>query len=348
MASPGSNPATGVLIRRSSRIQFRNANTRGNGSNGENGGNKGKFVESVSNLPPKPNLNVNRKGKQIAMENEQNCTENSDSILGSGPDYAKIDQVSPNSTRLGTDLSSKSITFVVNASVDDIASNQKSDLEKSNETVNLGILNPKKSANAEIFYLVDNRAIIDRNRLSFIPDIDKEMYCFSEDEVVKEIKEWETTLIGVIIGPNISLKIFYEFVKANWKITCPKVFLRENGVWIMKFAKIEDRKWVMDNGPWLIGGFKPLMLKEWYPGTVFSWSAFDSVLTWAILPNLDPIFHSAHMLSVIGSVIGIHVCMDKRTTSKSRLPFARILVEVDAKQAKRSEVNLKGPDGKMF
>lgn len=124
--------------------------------------------------------------------------------------------------------------------------------------------------------------------------------------------------------------------------------LKENGIWIIKFQNIEDRSWVIDNGPWLIDGVKPIALKEWEPGMKMTWSSFDSVPVWLILSDLDPIFLSQHMLSVIGSMVGAPICMDKFTTSKKRLSYARILVNVNAEEANCKEVVLIGPDETHF
>lgn len=105
---------------------------------------------------------------------------------------------------------------------------------------------------------------------------------------------------------------------------------------------------MIDNGPWLLDGVKPIALKEWEPGMKMDWSSFNFVPVWVILPDLDPIFLSQHMLSVIGSMIGSPICMDKFTTSKKRLSYARILVNVNAEEVKCKEVVLIGPDDKQF
>lgn len=193
-----------------------------------------------------------------------------------------------------------------------------------------------------------NSNFVHDSSLNFIPNLDKHVYNFSYSEIAKETVEWQAVLLGGIIGANISIDSFKKFASLNWKVNCPDFSLMRNGIWIIKFLNAEDRSWVVENGPWLIEGMKPIALNEWEPGMKMDWSSFDSVPVWTILSDLDPIFLSQHMLNVIGSMIGSPICMDKFTTQRKRLSFARILVNVNVEEAKCREILLVGPDGKQF
>lgn len=111
-----------------------------------------------------------------------------------------------------------------------------------------------------------NRKITDVVRLRALPNVPKDIYKFTLEEVAEAEKEWSATLIGALIGSPLSYNAMVEFMKDNWQVALPKLFIKDNGVLVLKFKNAEDRSWVLNRGPWLIGGNKPLMLKEWCTG----------------------------------------------------------------------------------
>ena len=44
------------------------------------------------------------------------------------------------------------------------------------------------------------------------------------------------------------------------------------------------------------------------------------------------------MLSMIGSSIGVPICIDRVTTTKEKLSYAKLLVEVTVEESERKEV----------
>lgn len=118
---------------------------------------------------------------------------------------------------------------------------------------------------------------------------------------------------------------------------------------ILKFKSIEDRSWVLNRGPWIIGGNKTLILKEWSTCMKIDWSLFESVPVWIKILDIDPIFLSLkHMLNVIGNMIGKPIRKDHITNDVEKLSYARMLVEVTPKEAKRSEVVLENYKGMIY
>lgn len=184
--------------------------------------------------------------------------------------------------------------------------------------------------------------------MSFIPNIPKDVYRFSPDEVSEGEKEWSATLIGALIGSSISFNSMMEFMTENWPIDLPKLYIKENGVMVLKFKNIEDRSWVLNRGPWTIGGNKTLIIKEWSTGMKIDWSSFESIPVWVKILDIDPIFlSSSHMLNVIGNMIGKPIIKD-HITNVEKLSYARMLVEVTIEETKRSEVVLESYDGTVY
>ncbi|XP_074315627.1 uncharacterized protein LOC141651831 [Silene latifolia] len=72
----------------------------------------------------------------------------------------------------------------------------------------------------------------------------------------------------------------------------------------------------------------PLVFKPWTPTVAEELSEITIVPIWVLFPNLDPFFWSQTALSKVASFVDRPICADEPTTSKSKIAFARILVEV--------------------
>ncbi|XP_074265521.1 uncharacterized protein LOC141587960 [Silene latifolia] len=64
---------------------------------------------------------------------------------------------------------------------------------------------------------------------------------------------------------------------------------------------------------------------------------------WVLFPNLDPCFWSQAALSKVASFVGRPICADEPTTNKSKIAFARILVEVDLSKELPKGMTLQTP-----
>lgn len=118
---------------------------------------------------------------------------------------------------------------------------------------------------------------------------------------------------------------------------------------VFKFKKVEECHWVLKNGPWVLGGNKPLILKEWRTGMSIDWSSFESVPVWVKIVDIDPIFISSkNMLEIIGNMVGKPISMDHVTYEVEKIYFARMLVEVTREEAMRKEVILESYDGTIY
>lgn len=186
-----------------------------------------------------------------------------------------------------------------------------------------------------------NKLITNELRLNVVPNTPKDVYRFSSEEVADVEMEWCATLIGVLVGARSSLQGMSLFMEKHWKIPQFKVFLKDNGVWVFKYNSLEDRLWVLENGPWLVGGCKPLILKAWKTGEAIDWTSFKLVPVWAKIVDIDLMLLSFnHMREVIGKMIGKLISIDRITNEVEKLSFARILVEVSLHEIKRDEVML--------
>ncbi|XP_074304670.1 uncharacterized protein LOC141639442 [Silene latifolia] len=112
------------------------------------------------------------------------------------------------------------------------------------------------------------------------------------------------------------------------------------GWYYFRFASAEDMEKIRSD-TWNVNGF-PLVFKPWSP-TVIDELNVTHVPVWVLFPNLDPCFWSKAGLSKVASAVGQPICADEHTTHKSKLAFARILIDVDLSKELPKAIKINSP-----
>ncbi|XP_074271224.1 uncharacterized protein LOC141595151 [Silene latifolia] len=105
----------------------------------------------------------------------------------------------------------------------------------------------------------------------------------------------------------------------------------KKGWFFFRFTKDQDLCTILRGSTWSLGSHS-FVFKKWHPNISKELDTVSKVPVWVTLPDLDPLFWSEKALSKIASKIGNPLYADPVTTHKERLPFARIMVEVDLSQ----------------
>ncbi|XP_074289374.1 uncharacterized protein LOC141614528 [Silene latifolia] len=90
-------------------------------------------------------------------------------------------------------------------------------------------------------------------------------------------------------------------------------------------------------------GASNLILKQWTPSFSQEMDSVSQVPAWVLFPDLDPFLWSGKVLSKMASTIGKPLFVDLPTTFKSKLLFARVLVEVDVAEDLPSTIQVVTP-----
>ncbi|XP_074271485.1 uncharacterized protein LOC141595419 [Silene latifolia] len=164
-----------------------------------------------------------------------------------------------------------------------------------------------------------------------------------EEEFANEIKIWETTLMGNVVGAKPFLTLLQEFVSKNWgNIASPIVQYFRKGWFSFRFGTKEEMDNVLKQGPWKVGA-NSLVLKQWSPFFSFEMEKVAKVPVWVLFPGLDPYLWSKKVLSKIARKLGRPLFADPATTSKAKLSFARVLIELDVSKTLPDHVNINIP-----
>ncbi|XP_074266829.1 uncharacterized protein LOC141590117 [Silene latifolia] len=177
--------------------------------------------------------------------------------------------------------------------------------------------------------------------LSYVPSEANSPVIIDEEDIVKEVEYWQTTLVGTVLGKQSTLVQIETLVSKYWThITTPEIMYFSKGWYYFRFASVEDMQKIRSD-TWNVNGF-PLVFKPWSP-TVIDELNITHVPVWVLFPSLDPCFWSKSALSKVASAVGNPICADEHTTHKSKLAFARILVDVDLSKELPKAIQINSP-----
>ncbi|KAL9247574.1 hypothetical protein vseg_020992 [Gypsophila vaccaria] len=180
--------------------------------------------------------------------------------------------------------------------------------------------------------------------LDYVPLIDDKIVIELED-VQEEIEFWGTTLVGTVLGRRVSLAQLNSLVHKHWNhVSPPNVLYFSRGWFYFRFDTVEDMHTILHGPAWNLNGY-PLLFKPWSPTVSHDIEAVSLVPAWVLFPNLDPYLWSAKALSKLASSIGRPICADEPTTNKTKVSFARLLIEVDVSKDLPGAVTVTTPYG---
>ncbi|XP_074285298.1 uncharacterized protein LOC141610899 [Silene latifolia] len=173
-----------------------------------------------------------------------------------------------------------------------------------------------------------------------------------EEVVEEEFNEWQNALILYVPGETSwTVSSMISFLEQEWNMVAKPtlVFHEEDGYFSVKFDTLDDRNTILCSGPYYIGG-KPMIMKPWTSDLRFEKEVFmSSIPVWVQLPNLPLNFWGGESLSRIGSVIGKPLYADECTIKKSRISYARVLIDTDITKPLPDSVTIADPStGKTF
>ena len=137
---------------------------------------------------------------------------------------------------------------------------------------------------------------------------------------------WERCLVGYF-GGKFPGKHALNQIIASWKVH-PTFQFHGSGWIVFRFDSTEDQNKVLENGPYMIYG-SPLLLKPMTKYFSFGKEAINTFPVWVQLRNVPLTLWNPIIFGMICSRLGRPIHMDRLTTSKERITYARCLVEVD-------------------
>ncbi|XP_039027611.1 uncharacterized protein LOC120161429 [Hibiscus syriacus] len=142
------------------------------------------------------------------------------------------------------------------------------------------------------------------------------------------IAEWSHAVVGQFIGVAHNFGSMQRLVEILWgESSTVKVSLAGPSLYVFSFFNASVRDWVLDNGPCHIQN-KLLLLRKWDPNLQKLNLNLRNIPNWVQLYDVPLELFSRNGLSYIASVVGLPLYMDSITSSKQRLEYAKVCLEI--------------------
>ncbi|XP_062119031.1 uncharacterized protein LOC133832737 [Humulus lupulus] len=156
----------------------------------------------------------------------------------------------------------------------------------------------------------------------------KRIALIDEDEVRNQSANWNSAVICMVLGANPPMAVFEGFIKRVWgHLGISQIARMTMGLIMVKFNDEATRSHVLENGC-LHFDRKPVIVR---PRTtdLSAIRLIRLVPLWIRLHDLGLQYWGSKCLSALVSTIGKPIMVDKFTRERTRVQFARILVEVE-------------------
>ncbi|XP_057432116.1 uncharacterized protein LOC130724864 [Lotus japonicus] len=140
---------------------------------------------------------------------------------------------------------------------------------------------------------------------------------------------WKDALVVGLLGKKLGFRTMKDRLSNIWKLVGEFDLLDiDNGFFMVKFDRKEDKKKVMDGAPWLIFDHY-LAVAPWSKEFISPAAKITRTLAWVRVPGLNVTFYDECFLMSLAKIIGTPVRVDVNTLNAERGKFARICVELD-------------------
>lgn len=120
-----------------------------------------------------------------------------------------------------------------------------------------------------------------------------------------------------------------NYVSRAWKLKGEmQMTIHGDSIYVFEFDSADDRIRAIEFGPVFVAN-QLFLVRPWHESIEQELTELKSVPTWVNLRRVPLHMWNAACLSKIASLIGKPIMMDHLTLTKSRMSFARVLVEVD-------------------
>ncbi|XP_074288696.1 uncharacterized protein LOC141613853 [Silene latifolia] len=169
---------------------------------------------------------------------------------------------------------------------------------------------------------------------------------FTNDDIKEEVEYWNQAVYCFVLGSNPPWEVLNGFIHRIWsKYGIDKVYFLPNGIFLVRFKELKDKEAVLSAGYHMFDN-KPLIVKPWPVDVNLLKEDVKVVHAWVILHGL-PLKFCGKCLPSIAGLVGKYVKKDVATEEKTRLGFARTMVELTVGQKFPGSVKFKDEHGKI-
>ncbi|KAL9232326.1 hypothetical protein vseg_007450 [Gypsophila vaccaria] len=189
-----------------------------------------------------------------------------------------------------------------------------------------------------------NRASTSSDTLVSQEDEDEPTLQLELEDVQDEIEFWKNDVVCFILGANPPWEVVEGFVRRIWtKYNIDRISFLPNGIFLVRFHTEEMKAVVLQSGHYLFDN-KPLIVKPWEMGMELKMEKVKTVPVWVQFQDL-PLKFWGKSLPKIAGLIGQFIKTDSATQNKTKLGYARVLVEMEVEHRCPQVVAFKDENG---
>lgn len=220
-------------------------------------------------------------------------------------------------------------------------SNGSSPAQNQGAGVSKGTINPKSWTDV----LKGNQSIGEPISLEYIQPTEEIQ--ISEDEWVEGAQIWKFPVVFMVANAKPSYMEMMRWISVNWARFSPKLSQIRSGVFLVEFQSDDDRLEVLCKH-WTFYHNFSIVLKPWNPDKELDQQGLDSTPVWVQLPGLSARLWTSRNLSKIVCYIGKPLAIDRLTSQRTRLEYARVLVDIDVQAAHLEEIPIRRANGDLI
>ncbi|KAL9237199.1 hypothetical protein vseg_011781 [Gypsophila vaccaria] len=166
------------------------------------------------------------------------------------------------------------------------------------------------------------------------------------EDVEEEIEYWSQVVVCFILGANPPWEVIEGYIRRIWgKYNIDKVSFMPNGVFLVRFKTMEMKDQVLQSGYHLFDN-KPLIYQAWSKELELKKTNIEIVPAWIQLHNLPLKFWGKSLPKITG-IIGKYIKSDTATVDRTKVGYARVMVELTVNQKMPDTVSFKDEKGEL-
>ncbi|KAL9225962.1 hypothetical protein vseg_001831 [Gypsophila vaccaria] len=167
-----------------------------------------------------------------------------------------------------------------------------------------------------------------------------------EDDVIDELEYCKNAVICFIMGANPPGHVIEGFIRRIWtKFNIDKISFLPNGVFLVRFVSSEMKEKALNSGYFLFDN-KPLIVKEWNENLEINKADIKTVPVWIQLHELPLKFWGKSLPNIVG-IVGKFIKSDIATQERTKLGYARVMVEMQIDHSCPEWLNFKDEQGRV-
>ncbi|XP_074283379.1 uncharacterized protein LOC141607928 [Silene latifolia] len=179
-----------------------------------------------------------------------------------------------------------------------------------------------------------------------IEPLDLDDLIADEETEAWELAFWKNSVICFILGGNPPWDVVEEFILGLWdEYGIDRISFMPFGVFLVRFKRSKDQEAVLNHGHFLFEN-KPLIVCPWNAQNSLTKSDVSVVPVWVRLLNL-PLKFWGQGIPKISGLIGDYVKSDEPTEARTRLGYARVLIDVPFNQHPPQDVKFLDEAGNL-